>query len=79
MTEEEKAEKYANKKAIENNMPADSEVIQYMAKAYLAGLHEGQPQLTEAKEIIRELVDRLSGFAGHHFLIVDKAEAFLKE
>ena len=36
-------------------------------------------RLNEAKEIIRELVDRLNGFVGHHFLIVDEAVAFLKE
>ena len=57
MTEEEKAEKYANKKAIENNMPADSEVIQYMAKAYLAGLHEGQPKWHDLRKAPNDLPD----------------------
>ena len=50
MTDLEKANEYAEKKAIENNMPADSEVIQYMAKAYLAGLHEGQPKWHKPSE-----------------------------
>lgn len=33
MTDKEKTEKYANEKAIKNNMPADSEVIQFIKRA----------------------------------------------
>jgi len=41
--------------------------------------HDSNIKLLKAKEIISELVDRLNGFVGHHFYIVDKAEQFLKE
>ena len=44
---EQRAEEYANKKAIENNMPADSNVILYMAKAYIAGATEETKLLSE--------------------------------
>ena len=78
MTEEEKAEEYANK-------AHTHAILQWekIKQAYLAGLHEGQSQLVEAKEIINELLlantRKGSEWTGYLLDLKERAEQFIGE